>query len=149
MVDEAVQREAIAEMVSTCACLNLRKATRAVTRLFDEALRPLGIRSTQLPILATLALDSPLTVTQISEALVMDRTSLARLLRPLAESNLITVEVAEDRRARNVHLTQTGRAVVDQAFPLWKSVQTRVVSELGHDWKMLRHHLGVLEKVRR
>ena len=63
-------------MLSTCACLNLRKASRAVTQIFDQALLASGLRSTQLQVLVTFASSGTTTITQLAEELIMDRTSL-------------------------------------------------------------------------
>ena len=83
--------EAYAEILGTCACQQLRKATRVVTQRYDEALRPIGLRSTQLPILVTLAAHGPLFMTDLAESLVLDRTTLIRTLRPLQRRGLIEV----------------------------------------------------------
>ena len=70
----------LAEIEESCACLNVRKAARAITQLFDEVLQPTGLRSTQFPLLVVVALLGEAPVTQLAEELVMDRTTLARNL---------------------------------------------------------------------
>jgi len=82
----------LAEIEATCACSNVRKAARAVTQLFDELLQPTGLRSTQFTLLVAVALLGEAPVTQLSRALVMDRTTLARNLKPLESLGLLTVE---------------------------------------------------------
>ena len=72
----------LAEIEETCACLNVRKAARAVTQLYDEVLQPTGLRSTQFNLLVAVALAGEAPVTRLAEALVMDRTTLARNLKP-------------------------------------------------------------------
>src|SRR6266568_2690129 len=72
----------LAEIEATCACSNVRKAARAVTQLFDEMLQPTGLRSTQFTLLVAVALLGEAPVTQMARALVMDRTTLARNLKP-------------------------------------------------------------------
>ena len=130
-------------MLTTCACLNLRKASRAVTQVFDGSLKPSGVRSTQLPVLVTLALAGSTTITHLAEELVMDRTSLARLLRPLESAGLIEIAPGEDRRTRQVSLTIRGREAVADAIPLWETAQAYVVDRLGQRrWRELRENLS-------
>ena len=69
------------EIVQNCTCFNLRKATRAVTQLFDEALKPAGLYATQFTLLAAISFRKDATITELSKALIMDRTTLTRNLK--------------------------------------------------------------------
>jgi len=130
-------------VLTTCVCLNLRKAARAVTQVFDNALQPLGLRSTQLPVLVTLALSGSMTISQLAEELVMDRTSLTRLLRPLESAGLLEIVAGEDRRTRVVSLTDRGKETVADAFPLWEKAQGYVLERLGRRrWHDMRENLS-------
>ncbi len=88
----------LAEIEESCACLNVRKAARAITQLFDEVLQPTGLRSTQFPLLVVVARLREAPVTQLSRELVMDRTTLARNLKPCVRQGLLTIEAGTDRR---------------------------------------------------
>lgn len=127
----------IDEIVSNsrhCACFNLRKATRVVTQLFDEALRPLGLKPTQYTLLVVIRALHPVPVQELAEQVVMDRTTLTRNLRPLERDGLIETRPGrQDRRVREVHLTAAGREMVEKAYPLWKEAQGSVVDALGGD----------------
>ena len=123
--------ETYAEMLATCACLQLRKASRVVTQLYDEALRPVGLRSTQLPILVTLAADGALSVPDLADSLVLDRTTLLRNLRPPQRRGLIHVGREDGRRTHRAALTTAGHEAAAAAVPLWAQAQTRVMDELG------------------
>ena len=130
-------------MLATCACLNLLKASRVVTQIYDEALQPSGLRSTQLPVLITLATDEPMTISNLANELLMERTSLARLLRPLEIAGLIKIAPGEDRRTRGVSLTERGQDAIVVAIPLWEKAQTFVVDRLGRRrWRDLRENLS-------
>ena len=118
-------------MLVTCACLQLRKASRVVTQLYDEALRPLGLRSTQLPILFTLAAHGGVSVPDLADSLVLDRTTLIRNLRPLQRRGLIEVGREDGRRTHSAALTTAGHEAAAAAVPLWAQAQTRVMGELG------------------
>ena len=119
------------EMLSVCTCLNLRKASRAITQMYDEALRPSGLRSTQLPALVSLVSNGPMTVNHLAEDLVMDRTSLSRMLHPLVTRGLIETTPGEDRRTRELSITRQGNQTVAMAIPMWDRVQIEVLERLG------------------
>ncbi len=123
----------LAEAGSLCACFNLRKAARAVTSMYDEALRPTGLRATQLPLLMITKVLGTATVTQLAKAVVMDRTTLTRNLRPLEKRGLIRVQEGEDRRVRHVTLRPRGHEILTKAIPLWREVQDRITAGLGED----------------
>lgn len=133
-----------------CACGNLRKAARAVTQLFDEALRPAGLRVTQFGILgATMAL-GPVTVTKLAERTVTDRTTLTRNLKLLAKKGLIRIQRGNDGREREVTLTERGRDALAKGYPFWQKAQARVVKGLGEErWKVLREGLSAVVSVTR
>ncbi len=114
-----------------CACFNLRKATRMVTQLYDEALKPAGIRATQLMVLAATRFAGPISVNQLADRIVMDRTTLTRNLKPLQRDGLITVRPGDDLRVREVSLTAKGRKTLDRAYPLWERVQAKLREQLG------------------
>ena len=114
-----------------CACFNLRKASRAITHLYDEVLRSTGLRTTQFTILRVLQARGEMPITQLAWELVMDRTTLTRNLRPLDKQGLLIITAGDDRRTRIVMVTARGRDTVQQALTLWEQAQTRVVESLG------------------
>ena len=118
-------------MIQTCACLNLRKANRALTQFYDGFLRSAGIRSTQLPILTTIASAGPLNISQLAKVTVIDQSTLTRNLKLLQEKKLIRVRPGKDKRVREVILTDRGTKVILKANPLWQEAQSRIADELG------------------
>ncbi|WP_233531064.1 MarR family winged helix-turn-helix transcriptional regulator [Paenibacillus alkalitolerans] len=116
-----------------CTCLNLRKATRYITGLYDECLRPVGLRATQLPVLMALAQAGSVTISRLSEILLMDRTTLTRDLKPLERQKLVSITTGEDRRRRYISLTPAGEDLLASALPLWEQAQSRVRSCIGED----------------
>lgn len=117
-----------------CCSTALRKATRRVTQLYDEALAPVGLRSTQYSILMELsrrASEAP-TLQVLADALVMDRSALGHTLRPLERDGLLALQHGEsDRRQRQVVLTRKGQALVARAQPLWQRAQDRFCEVFG------------------
>jgi DNA-binding MarR family transcriptional regulator len=123
----------LAQEGSSCVSFNIRKAARAVTQLYDERLRPFGLRSTQLSILGKTLVLQPVTVTRLAEATVTDRTTLTRNLHLLERQGLIAVGRGHDRREREVRLTDRGRDVLARVYPIWKEVQLEVAKRFGGD----------------
>ncbi len=126
-----------------CACFNLRKATRAVTQIYDEMLRPAGIRITQFSLLVAVSMAGPVTVSQLADLSVMDRTTLTRNLEVLQKQRLIEVSPGDDRRTRMVVITPEGGAALSNALPLWQKAQSRVMEAIGEPrWQSLQQHLS-------
>jgi DNA-binding MarR family transcriptional regulator len=122
-----------AKSCSECVCFNLRKATRVATQIYDNVLRPAGIRGTQFSIMAVLAIVGSETITNLSEILVMDRTTLSRNLKPMEKASLIKISQGKDQRTKSVSLTRKGVKTFEEAYPLWKKAQTRIVEHLGRE----------------
>ena len=114
------------------ACLNfkLRRTTRLVNRYYDQALRPVGLKVTQFNLLIPLALNRGMPLTRFAAILGMDRSALARNLKPLKDQGLVRIRSGEDRRTRIAILTQRGEKKIDQAFPLWEKAQTQLLKTL-------------------
>ena len=119
--------------VAACTCANLRRATRVVTQVYDAALKPVGLRATQFNLLAALEKRGGVAMTPLAEALVMDRTTLTRNLKPLIARGLVRVEQEQeqDQRVRRIHLTGDGMRLFHRARPHWQQVQARLVEGLG------------------
>jgi DNA-binding MarR family transcriptional regulator len=121
------------EVARACACANLRKAARALTQLFDDALAPSGLRVTQFTLLVTSRLMGESTINELAERMAMDRTTLSRNLKPLVRSGLLQMRPGEDGRTRLVRITQAGEQAVEEAYPLWHGAQHETVSALGEE----------------
>jgi DNA-binding MarR family transcriptional regulator len=106
-----------------CACSAARRASRELTRAFDDALREAGVRVTQFNLLATLILAGPTAATRLSAHLGLERTTLTRNLRPLLRDGLVRFEEHPDRRVRKIAITQKGEELARVAFPSWKRAQ--------------------------
>lgn len=114
-----------------CVCGNIRKAVRSVTQFYDDALRSLGIKATQMSLLGHCGKLDGATIGQLAEALVMDRTTLTRNLRPLEKKGLLKINLGKDRREREITLTKRGVDTLARAYPLWKKAQSHVARGLG------------------
>lgn len=115
-----------------CNCFAVRAAARHVTQLYDQFLAPSGLRATQFSILAKLNRLGPMTINALADAMVTDRTTLGRNIKPLQRDRLISIEAsAADRRAKELHLTRTGTKRLDDARKAWLQAQARFEHTLG------------------
>ncbi len=114
-----------------CLCTKLRRATRSVTRLYDDALEGVGVNVAQYSLLKNLArLDQP-SITSLAEALGLDRSTLGRNLKVLEGKGLVQLEGGEDQRNRLVSLTAAGQASLDEALRAWEQVQVQLGQRIG------------------
>jgi DNA-binding MarR family transcriptional regulator len=117
-----------------CNCTAMRKASRWLSQMYDAALAPAGLRSTQYSILRELSRrehDPPL-MGQLAEAMVMDRSTLGHNLVPLERDGLVRLEPGRaDRRSKQVVLTRSGRRKYAEALPLWREAQDRFEERFG------------------
>lgn len=113
-----------------------------MTQTYDLALQPSGLKATQFTLLATLSRQGTLPVSTLAEALVMDRTTLTRNLKPLITKGFVSAEPGDDRRTRLLSVTPQGKAALDSALLLWRNVQSEFVSALGLEtWSVLLDRL--------
>ena len=131
---------------SECSCTALRKATRRISQLYDTALAPSGLKTTQRAILAQIGRSEPTTVGELAEALVMDSGALAHTLKPLQRDSLVAVAVDPgDRRNRLITLTRRGQAKLAETDALWANAQRGFKAALGRaESKALREVLRFL-----
>lgn len=129
-----------------CVCFTLRKSARAAAKLYDEALKPCGIRNTQFSLLWALDFAGDATVGRLANDMAMDRTTLTRNLGVMVRDGFIENVTTDDARKRVVRLTKAGAEKFAEALPLWQSVQSHVLSGLGETrWARLDEDLGAFE----
>jgi len=116
-----------------CTSFNLRKAARAVTQFYDEALKASGLKSTQFSLLSMASASGGAPITRLADDMAMDRTTLTRNLKPLEDAGLIRVESGDDRRVRKVVVTVDGEYALARAMPMWRRAQTRMIDRLGDE----------------
>jgi DNA-binding MarR family transcriptional regulator len=126
-----------------CACANLRRAARAVTRLYNGKLQPDGIEITQFTLLMTLDRTGEITQGRLGEILALDSTSLTRMLKLLEKRGWIKARVGADRRHRLLRLTPSGQGKLARSLPRWEQAQKRLQQSLGERiWTQLGEMLA-------
>ena len=116
-----------------CACGRLRRATRSLTQLYDDAMAPSGLRITQFSLLRTLTREGPLAISELAAQQLLDRTALSRNLDPLIERGFVATAQGRDARTRVVSVTRTGAAALRKATVYWTQAQQEVAKRLGAD----------------
>lgn len=118
---------------SGCACFNIRRAARAITRLYDDTIRSTGLKSSQVMLLMGVREMGPVSVGILAEEAVLDRTTLTRNLRPLEREGLVRIEQGMDRRERMISLTVKGDSRLKDALPALGKAQKKVEELVGGD----------------
>lgn len=118
---------------TNCICLNLRRAARRLSRSYDAALAPCGLTTGQFATLLTLKQMGPSPISEIAEAMDVERSALTRNLGILEKSGLIEKVDGEDRRKRIVELSGKGEARLKESWPHWEKAQSEVIAKLGED----------------
>lgn len=115
-----------------CLCALLRKAGRIATRNYDNALKPSGLKVTQFSMLANIARNPAITVSELAGLLSMDQTTVSRNLRVLEKSGYIRLEGEDtDHRIKRILVSELGRAKMNEAMPLWEQAQREMQKILG------------------
>lgn len=121
------------DVTSRCAAVRTLGAARAMTRHFDDALRPVGLTVTQFSLLVTIARMQPDSISEIGQWLSIDRTSLTRNLKPLEEAGYVIRGEEGAARKRKIDLTPDGAQILKKAYPLWQKAQAQVEASFSGD----------------
>lgn len=123
-------------MIETCACFWMRAAARRLTRDYDDALKPIGLKITQFSVLAIISNMQPKSITDMSAIMAMERTSLLRTLNLLDKKGYIKIGPEGYRREREISLTKEGEQILERAIPLWNEAQNKFKARLGNsEWE--------------
>lgn len=138
-----------ADLADGCYANRLRAAARAISRHYDATLRPLDLKISQLSVLVAASIsDGHLTIAGLAERLAMDRSTLSRNFDPLERRGLVALGPETRHRARHVHITAQGAALVEAAKPLWEKAQAEIaaiapdIPQTTTRLAALTHHFG-------
>ena len=132
---------------SSCMGMRVRRAARVVGNYYDVNLKSAGLKGTQFTLLNAIFLNPSITITQLADLLLLNRTTLNRNLKPLERQGLVRTSPGKDQRTRVLNLTQEGRNILQSALPLWLEAQSGVVETLGIRIQRLTEDLSQLEKL--
>ena len=121
-----------------CACASLRRASRAVTQLYESAFRGSGLRATQFTLMQVLERRGEMMQSQLGDALALDSTTLSRTLQPLRQRGWIRVKEGADRRERYWAITSRGKTQLERVLPRWQEAQQKLQQRIGGErWTAL------------
>jgi DNA-binding MarR family transcriptional regulator len=128
------------QVLRSCGSFNLRKASRAVTQLYDDILQPTGLRSTQVVVLVALAAEPELNMARLARELVLSPSTLSRTIRPLEREGFL--EAYSGKRGKSVRLTKRGEKALLAAVPYWQKAQAKFTGMVGAvAWEELTEQL--------
>jgi len=129
-----------------CLCAVIRKAGRILTRKYDKYLKPSGLKITQFSMLANIARNPAITVSELAKLLFMDQTTVSRNLRVLEKSGYIHLEPeVTDHRIKRIQIADVGMYKMNEARPLWERAQLDMEGALGRS--SIEGLLGSLRKM--
>lgn len=116
-----------------CHCLKMRRSAENVIRFYDHVLSPSGVTVRQYSLLSIIAEKPGCSVRELSDAAELDRSTLARSLKPLMQTGYI--EDRKEKSARNsvLYLTKVGADICSQAASLWQKAQEEYEEKVGRD----------------
>ena len=121
-----------APRLDACNCFAVRQAARHVTRMYEKHLSEAGLTSAQFSILGVLGQAGEMSMVALANALVMDRTTLLRAMKPLQREELVRSRPGlPDPRQLMFSLTPNGERRLTKAVPLWEKAQDEFETEIG------------------
>jgi DNA-binding MarR family transcriptional regulator len=118
-------------IANSCLAVRVRMLNRVITNLYDEALRPLGLKVSQLNLLVVAAKLGTARPTEVCDILLLDPSTLSRNVERMQAQGWLEVVTDSDRRAQPFRITAKGRALLKRAVPLWEQAQQRAAELLG------------------
>jgi DNA-binding MarR family transcriptional regulator len=117
-------------MFTDCYCTQFRRSANALTSIYDEALRPVGLKITQHTLLRGLDRLGSATYNEIAAELSLDKTTISRNIKLLIDAGWVDVSSDDDARYKLASLSTAGKRVLKDAEPHWRAAQTQVEKEL-------------------
>ncbi len=141
------ERQLCTTALEICPTVNLKRASRAMNKFYDDALQEIALSCGQLVILLAVARDGPTTYAHLSRELVLDMTAVGRAVKPLAARRLVSINSAPGSRRKMVKITETGVACLRKAVPLWQEATNQFLEGFGErEWSRLRKELSRTSK---
>jgi DNA-binding MarR family transcriptional regulator len=145
-----VSLDRVSQVPLTCMGLHVRRASRILTQIYNDALRPVGLVSNQFTLLVAIDLMGATAIGTLAQELYTDQTTLTRNLKLLKKKGLVDIEAGADRRVRIVSLSERGSVALAQALPIWEQVQIDLAERLEpQKWQTLLSLLSDLKTLDR
>ena len=125
------QKNRINSIATHCLSVRLRLMNRKVGAIYDEALRPHGIKASQLNILVAVSAFGRVTSRLVCRALHMDTSTFSRAVGRLKKNQWLQVEPSGEGKILKIEVTKEGLEKIDQVYPDWQKAQEKAVETLG------------------
>jgi DNA-binding MarR family transcriptional regulator len=124
-------RPCTGNVADECIASRARRISRAVSNLYDEALRPHALRASQMGVLVALDNLGPSQPSDLCTTLVVDKSTLSRNVDRMIKNGWILSKDGKDDRSTELHLTPKGRTLLTAAVPSWRKAQKKARALLG------------------
>ena len=121
----------IETIASECIAVRIRLLNRTVTHIFDEALRPLKVKVSQLNVLMVVAKRGPIAPGDVARLLNMEKSTLSRNVDRMRTHGWLKVSEGDSGNKQILELGSAGRKLIQKALPFWKQAQTQTEELLG------------------
>ena len=121
------------QMAEECLAVRVRLLSRRLSRIYDGALRPLGLTVAQLNVLSVIEVIDCAPAGRVADLLAMEISTLSRNARIMESEGWITIQRAERGNGRILRLTSAGRQKLRKARPAWDRAQTEARELLGDE----------------
>jgi len=152
MEPSAAHQKIVNSIATHCLSVRLRLINRMVGAIYDEALRPHGIKASQLNILVAVSAFGKITSRQLCRVLHMDTSTFSRAVARLKKNRWLQVEPSGEGKVLKIEVTKEGFKKIEQAYPDWQRAQTKAAEALGESTSEMiitsgnKHLLGGMTK---
>ncbi|GIW88108.1 MAG: MarR family transcriptional regulator [Isosphaeraceae bacterium] len=124
-------RVTVDRVACECVAVRLRALNRCITNIYDEALRPLDLKVSQMNILVAAARMGTARPAQVCEQLHLDASTLSRNVDRMKARGWLETVAGEDGRSQPFRLTAEGSRLLERAIPAWSKAQHQVKKIVG------------------
>src|SRR5205085_1001081 len=122
------------KVASECVAVRVRMLNRVITNIYDDALRSLDLKVSQMNILVAAATMRTARPTEVCEHLHLDVSTLSRNVERMKARGWLEVVADEDGRSQPFRVTPQGRTLLEKAVPAWSEAQQQVKKILGDEF---------------
>lgn len=137
----AQTQDTIDRIVDQCIAVRLRRLNRVVTNIYDQALRPMRLKVSQLNILVAAAKMGLARPTHLCKVLQLDPSTLSRNVDRMKARGWVEIVESDDARTQSFRLTASGLRLLERAAPAWERAQNQVSQMLGEPALAALHRL--------
>ena len=124
-------KSTVETIASECLAVRIRLLNRTVTNIFDEALRPLGAKVSQLNVLMVVAKRGPISPGDVARRLNMEKSTVSRNIDRMRTRGWLEVSQGDSGRKQVLELAAPGRKLIEKSLPFWKKAQAQTEAMLG------------------